>query len=355
MKFFDEMEEEESKEKKGTLKIFLGYCAGVGKTYHMLDLARERKKEGVDVTIGYVEKHDRKETLELLEGMEIIPTKEVIYKTIHLQELDLEKILERKPELVIIDEYAHTNPHHFANEKRYEDIKQILESGIDVYTTLNIQHIESLKIQVRRITGVRVKEIVPDEFVKIANNIELIDIEPKELLHRIQEGKVYKKEKIEEATSHFFSVKNLVQLREIALKYMSNTLEEKTMGKQGKEQMLVLLDLQEGIPSRKIEKISQIVDDRKLNWKVVLILPKKEEDLSKEEIQFIKKKKEWIKKLGGNVEEEISSFHILKIKNYIKENEVHKVMIPKSIILKKMIRWYLFLKYTKDMEIYILE
>lgn len=354
MKVYDEIEEED-KEKKGSLKIFLGYCAGVGKTYHMLDLARERKKEGVDVVIGYVEKHERKETLELLEGMEILPTKEVIYKAIQLQELDLEKVLERKPQLVIIDEYAHTNPHHFINEKRYEDIKQILEAGIDVYTTLNIQHIESLKMQVKRVTGIKVKEIVPDEFVKMANNIELIDIEPKELLHRIQEGKVYKREKIEEATSHFFSMKNLVQLREIALKYMSNTLEEKTIGKQEKEEMLVLLDLQEGIVSKKIEKISQIADYMKLNWKVLFILPKRKEELSKEEVQFIKKKKEWIKKLGGKIEEGNDSFHIIKIKQYMEQKEIHKIMIPKSIILKKMIRWYLFLKYTKNVQIYIIE
>ena len=173
----------------GKLKIFLGYSSGVGKTFHMLDLARDLKQAGKDIVVGYIERHDRKETLALLEGMEIIKPKEIVYKGLTLYEVDVQDVIKRNPSVVIIDECAHTNVHGSLNEKRYQDIMQILKQGIDVYTTLNIQHIESLNEIVRKITNIKIKEVVPDKFVKMADNIELIDIEPEELLMRIQSRK----------------------------------------------------------------------------------------------------------------------------------------------------------------------
>lgn len=235
------IEVDERGKDRGKLKIFLGYCAGVGKTFHMLDIARDMLEDGKDIVVGYIEKHDRKETLALLDGMEILPIKEIIYKNIVVNELDVEGVIRRHPDIVIIDECAHTNVHGSKNEKRYQDIKEILEQGIDVYTTLNIQHIESLNFILKRITKVKVKEVVPDRFVRMADNIELIDIEPKELLNRIEEGKVYKKEKIAKAKENFFTLENLTRLRELALRYMTDSVEQRNIHER-EEPIIVILE-----------------------------------------------------------------------------------------------------------------
>ena len=234
-------------ENMGKLKIFLGYSAGVGKTYHMLDLARDLKSSGKDVVIGYVENHDRKETRALLDGMEIVPYKQIVYKNITLYEPDISLIIKRNPDIVLLDECAHTNAHSMENSKRYQDIEELLEAGISVYTTLNIQHIKSLNETVRNITNIKVKEIVPDIFLNKANNIELIDIEPSELLDRMSAGKIYNKSKVEEATKNFFTEENLIKLREIALKYMSKFVEDKSEQIVDKENMLLILDGNENI------------------------------------------------------------------------------------------------------------
>lgn len=203
---------------RGKLKIFFGYAAGVGKTYAMLESARVAKSAGVDVVVGYVEPHTRPDTMALLKGLERIPSREISYKGITLKEFDLDSALKRKPELIIVDELAHTNAEGMRHRKRYSDIEELLDSGIDVFTTVNVQHIESLNDIISSITNIVVKERVPDRIFNNAFQVELIDIEPLALIDRLSAGKVYKKNQAKKAMSNFFSRKNLVALRELALR-----------------------------------------------------------------------------------------------------------------------------------------
>ncbi|MDF2512280.1 MAG: histidine kinase [Herbinix sp.] len=211
-------------ETRGELKIFLGYAAGVGKTYAMLDEAGEQLKKGVDVLAGYVEPHTRPETLQQLEGLPLIPPLELEYKGIRLKEFDLEAALRRHPELILVDELAHTNALGVRNRKRYQDIEELLNAGINVYTTVNVQHIESLNDIVESITKVSVKETIPDYMFDQADLVRLIDIAPEELLRRFEEGKVYRAEQAAAAMQNFFSKENLRLLREIALRKVAERI-----------------------------------------------------------------------------------------------------------------------------------
>jgi len=213
-------EDEDIKQhRRGLLKIFLGYVAGVGKTYRMLSEASFLKKEKHHVVVGLVETHGRIETEQLLEGLELIPRKEIDYNGILLDELDVDKILQIKPEYVLVDELAHTNVPGSRNIKRYQDVEELLNAGINVYSTLNIQHIESINDIVHQITGVKIKETVPDKIIEHADKIELVDLPIEELIDRLREGKVYIPEKAEQAMKKFFIERNLVALREMALRY----------------------------------------------------------------------------------------------------------------------------------------
>ncbi|MBE1557131.1 sensor histidine kinase [Sporosarcina limicola] len=211
----------------GKLKIFLGYAAGVGKTYAMLDAAHEAKKLGVDVVIGYVEPHARPETTALLEGLEMIPTKKITYKGKIFEEFDIDAVLERQPGLVVIDELAHSNMPPMRHLKRFGDVEELLAKGIHIYTTVNIQHIESLHDLVEEITGVKVREHIPDYLIDNAAQIKLVDIEPEDLIQRLKEGKIYRAAQVEKAMEHFFRKPNLVALREIALRRTADTVYHK--------------------------------------------------------------------------------------------------------------------------------
>lgn len=215
-------EEAKEKEKKGKLCIFLGYAAGVGKTCAMLDAAHELLKEGVDLVSGYIEPHARPETSKREEGLEKVPPLLVPYKGIDLRELNLDAVLRRKPQLVLVDELAHTNAAGMRHRKRYEDIEEILDAGIDVYTTVNIQHLESLNDIVGSITGIHVRERVPDKIFDSANQVKLVDIEPDILIERLKEGKIYKAVQAERALQNFFAKDKLIALREIALRRMAD-------------------------------------------------------------------------------------------------------------------------------------
>jgi len=212
---------------RGKLKIFLGYAAGVGKTYAMLDAAHQAQKLGKDVVVGYVEPHPRPDTIALLEGLEQIPTKKIIYKGKPFQELDIDEVLKRKPEIVIIDELAHTNVPTMRHKKRFGDVEELLAKGIHVYTTVNIQHIESLHDIVEEITGIKVRERIPDYLIDQAAQIKIVDIEPDELIQRLHEGKIYVKQQAEKALQSFFRKQNLVSLREIALRRAADTINYK--------------------------------------------------------------------------------------------------------------------------------
>lgn len=210
--------EVESAKPTGQLKIFFGYAAGVGKTYAMLKEAHELKNKGVDVVIGYVEPHQRVETQALVVGLEQIPTQAIDYRGLILNEFDLDSAILRKPALVLVDELAHSNAEGCRHAKRYQDIEELLRAGINVYTTINVQHIESLNDMVQSITGIVVRERIPDDVFDNASQVKLVDIEPNELLERLNNGKIYKKAQAQSAQLNFFDIKNLTALREIALR-----------------------------------------------------------------------------------------------------------------------------------------
>jgi two-component system sensor histidine kinase KdpD len=209
---------EEERQQRGRLKIFLGAAAGVGKTYAMLEAARERRADGVDVVIGIVETHGRAETEALLQDLEVLPPRTIEYRGASLRELDLDAALTRRPALILVDELAHTNAPESRHAKRWQDVRELLDAGIDVYTTLNVQHLESLNDVVAKITSVVVRETVPDAVLDEAHEVELIDLPPDDLLERLREGKVYVPEQAEEALRHFFRKGNLIALRELALR-----------------------------------------------------------------------------------------------------------------------------------------
>ena len=212
------IQDEEVNQNKGHLKIFFGYAAGVGKTYAMLEAAHIAKQQGIDVVAGYIEPHERPKTAALLNGLEVIPTKEVTYNGMVLHEFDIDAALQRSPELILVDELAHTNAEGCRHAKRYQDIKELLRAGIDVYTTVNVQHIESLCDVVASITEVVVRERIPDSIFDHADQVELIDIEPQDLIERLSMGNVYRENQAKQAVENFFTVENLTALREIALR-----------------------------------------------------------------------------------------------------------------------------------------
>jgi two-component system sensor histidine kinase KdpD len=216
-------------EQRGRLKIFVGAAPGVGKTYEMLMAGRARRSEGVDVITGIVETHGRAETEALLEGFEIIPRRGITYRERVLEEMDIDAILERKPKLVLVDELAHTNVPGSRHEKRYQDVEELLAAGIDVYSTLNIQHLESLNDVVAQITTVRVRETLPDQVIDKADEVELIDLTPKDLIQRLREGKVYVPEVAQRALSHYFSEGNLTALRELALRRTAQRVDDQML------------------------------------------------------------------------------------------------------------------------------
>ena len=209
---------EEAKQKRGHLKIFFGMAAGVGKTYTMLQGAAERLAEGIDVVIGYVETHGRAETEALVAGLPIVPRRKFEYRGTLLEEMDLDAILVLRPQLVLVDELAHTNVPGTRHPKRYQDVLELIDAGIDVYTTVNVQHLESRADTVRQITGATVRETVPDSILEMAAEIELIDLAPEELQKRLAEGKVYLGDRAETAARNFFRTGNLTALREMALR-----------------------------------------------------------------------------------------------------------------------------------------
>src|SRR6516225_9944284 len=216
-------------EGRGRLKIFLGGGRRVGKTYEMLLAAQARRREGCDVVVGIVEPHDRRETEALLEGLEVIPRQQVEYKGHLLGEMDLDAILKRRPALVLVDELAHTNAPGSRHPKRYLDVEEIIAAGIDVFATLNIQHVESLNDVVARITRIRVRETVPDSILDEADDIEVIDLSPEDLIKRLREGKVYVPQQAERAIRHYFSQGNLTALRELALRRTAQRVDEQLL------------------------------------------------------------------------------------------------------------------------------
>ena len=214
---------------RGRLKVFIGMAAGVGKTYRMLQEGRVEAQSGIDVAIGYLEPHGREETTAQAEGLEEIPPRRVDYRGTPLWEMDLPAVVARKPELCLIDELAHSNAPGTEHEKRYEDVQDVLDAGIDVYSTVNVQHLESLNDQITQLTGTRVRETIPDEALAGADEVVLVDLTPEALIERLRAGKVYPHERVPAALNNFFKVENLSALRETALRHVAEGVEIKRL------------------------------------------------------------------------------------------------------------------------------
>jgi two-component system sensor histidine kinase KdpD len=211
----------------GKLKIFLGYAAGVGKTYQMLEEAQNLKAQGVDVVIGYFEPHGRKDTIAKTEGLEMIPRKIVEYRGSSFEEMDVDAIAERAPQVAVIDEFPHSNVPGLAREKRWEDVLHLISLNIDVLTTMNVQHLESLNDQMAQITGIKVRETIPDWVVKQADEVVMVDVTPRALLNRLERGVVYPNDKAQRALQNFFKESTLVALREMAMRQTAHEVEER--------------------------------------------------------------------------------------------------------------------------------
>ena len=295
--------------KKGKLKIFFGAVAGVGKTYTMLEQARVRKREGIDVAVGIVETHKRQETAALLEGLKVIPLKSITYKNIEVKEFDLEAALKRRPALILVDELAHSNAPGSRHTKRWQDVEELLDAGINVYTTLNVQHCESVNDVVAQITKVIVRETVPDNFVEKADEIELVDIPTEELLKRLKEGKVYLGEQAQLAVGNFFRFGNLIALRQLALKYTTRSVDTKmrlykdvheipTVWKVG-EQFLVSISSNPGA-TKIIRAARQIASDLGAQWTVVHVEGPSAFERSAEDKSRAAEMLRFAEKLGAN-------------------------------------------------------
>ena len=224
-----EFRTDEPRPARGQLKLLLGYAAGVGKTYRMLEEAQQLKRQGKDVVVGYFEPHKRKDTIAKTEGLEMVPTKTINYRGVALQEMDTSAIQMRRPAICVVDELAHTNVPGSERTKRWEDVQVLLDSGIDVMTNMNIQHLESLNDQIFHITGVRVRETVPDWFVKGADEVLMVDATTEALLNRLKRGDIYALEKAQKAMENFFKESNLTALRELALRQTAHELELREM------------------------------------------------------------------------------------------------------------------------------
>lgn len=217
----------ETEHRRGKLKIYLGYAAGVGKTCQMLDDGQQLRQKGADVVNGYLECHGRADTISKSEGLELIPRRSIVYRGSTFQEMDTDAILRRRPQICLVDELAHTNVPGSEREKRWQDVRVLLDAGIDVLSTLNVQHLESLNDQVLQLTGVRVRETVPDWVVDEADEIVLVDVTPRALRHRLERGAVYAREKAQKALANFFAEHKLNALREMAMRQTAHEIEER--------------------------------------------------------------------------------------------------------------------------------
>ena len=269
-------------DKRGKLKIYIGMSAGVGKTYRMLQEAHRLLDSGTNIRIGYIETHNRKETHALLDGLPIIPRREVFYKGKMLEELDVQSILLMQPKVVIVDELAHTNIPGSKNEKRWQDVLDIIDAGIDVITAVNIQHIESINQQVKYITNVEVMERLPDKILQLANEVVNIDLTADELISRLKEGKIYDSSKVQQALQNFFQPEKILQLRELALKEVAGQVERKvdievTKDKSFRhEKFLACISSNSVTAQHIIRKTARLASYYNSNWYVLYVQTPKE-------------------------------------------------------------------------------
>ena len=260
---------------RGKLKLIMGYAAGVGKTYQMLEEGQALKAQGIDVVIGYFESHGRKDTIAKTEGLETIPRLQIQYRGSAFEEMNTDAILARNPRVCLVDEFAHTNVPGSPRAKRWEDIEVLRDAGINIYTTMNVQHLESLNDQVWEISGIRVRETIPDWVVQQADEVVIVDLSPRALIHRLERGVIYDREKVERALQNFFRESTLVALRELALRETAHEIEhrvvrdddgtpavdqpDQTQGKRHKILLLVTADPKTAMLVRRARRVSDFL------------------------------------------------------------------------------------------------
>ncbi|MDA8079205.1 MAG: DUF4118 domain-containing protein [Nitrospiraceae bacterium] len=355
----------EERKERGKLTIYIGAAPGVGKTYAMLADAQLRKKEGADVVVGYVETHGRAETDALLEGIEVIPPLIVGYKDVQLREVDIDRVRERRPKLVLVDELAHTDAPVLRHAKRYQDIEEILNAGIDVYTTMNIQHLESLNDVVFQITNVRMQETVPDTVLESADEIKLIDLPPEELLKRLHEGKVYVKAMAAKAVDKFFRPGNLLALRQLALRAVAGSVDERMRDYmqahaiagpwQAKERVLTGV-FASPYADKLVRSAFRFAGELDAEWIAFYVETDRHRRLSVQEKEWLNKALDLAKKLGARVVWVKGDDVTEEIAAYARSHNVTKIVIGKprrfgfsSSIPRKI------LANTPNIDIYLLD
>lgn len=337
-----EIDEEKLRETKGKLKIFFGYAAGVGKTYAMLQAAHVAKNKNIDVVLGYVEPHARPLTMALCDGLEMLPLLEMTHGTIAVKEFNLDEALKRKPELILIDELAHTNAHGSRHHKRYQDVKELISAGIDVYATINVQHIESLNDQVASITGVFVKERIPDFIFDNADQVELVDIEPSDLIERISHGHVYRAEQAQKAKSNFFAIDNLIALREIALRRCAdriNLISEKARIKNNKDYHTdehILVCLSSSPSNAKIVRTAaRMANAFKANFTALFVETPSFSSMSDADNERLRQNIRLAQQLGANIEMVSGEDVPYQIAEFARLSGVSKIVVGRNSITRK--------------------
>jgi len=324
--------------KKGKFKIYIGLSAGVGKTYKMLQEARALLDDKVNVMIGYIETHGRKETEELTKGLPLIPRRKSFYKGKELEEMDVDAILRYRPDVVIVDELAHTNIPGSKNEKRWQDVMDILDSGINVIAAMNIQHIESLNHVVEKVTGQEVKERVPDSVLKQADDVVNIDLSVDELRQRLKEGKIYSPDKIETALQNFFQKENLMQLRELALREVANQVERQidievpVAEHKSNDRLLCCISLNDESAKKAIRKCARLANRFDAEWYLIYVQTSKEglEKVNLAQQRHLINNLQMATELGATIFKIKSNNIVEEILNCIKNKNITVVVMGKS-------------------------
>jgi two-component system, OmpR family, sensor histidine kinase KdpD len=324
--------------KKGKFKIYIGLAAGVGKSYKMLQEAHALLKSGVNVMIGYIETHGRKETEELAQGLPVIPRGKTFYKGKELEEMDVDAIIRSHPEVVIVDELAHTNIPGSKNEKRWQDVMDILDAGINVIAAMNIQHIESLNHVVQKVTGLVVNERVPDSVLKQADEVVNIDLTVEELRQRLREGKIYTEEKIETALQNFFQKENLMQLRELALREVANQVERQidtevpVAEHKSNDRLLCCISLNDAGAKKCIRKTSRLASRFDAEWYVLYVQTSREgaDRVNLAEQRHLINNLQMATELGATIFKIKTEDIVAEIINCIKSKNITLVIMGKS-------------------------
>lgn len=363
-----EIKREEIAAQRGKLKIFIGACAGVGKTYAMLNAAQQRIAEGIDVVIGVVETHGRSETIKLLEKFpEVLPLRKINYRGKSLAELDIDTALQRAPQLIIVDELAHTNIEGSRHVKRWQDVDELLVNGIDVYTTLNVQHLESLNDVVGSITGIRIWETIPDRFFDSADEVTLVDLPPDELLERLKEGKVYIPEQVEHAAKNFFRKGNLIALRELALRRTADRVDLQMRAYRADHAIANVWQAREriiacigpgSIGDKLVRSAARLANELKADWLAVYVETPALQRLSKADRQRILDHLKLAEELGAETATLAGSDLIATLIAYSQSRNANKLVVGHPTDLPWYQQWHprfidTLARFSPDIDIYV--